>query len=115
MPIGRDAEAVAIAAADLRLTACVSSQVGCPMRCTFCATGKGGFARNLQAHEIVDQARRARSPQPCCSTCFALSCGKGAENRGGAAQVLALEEHFGRRVSNVVFMGACPATAANWG
>lgn len=25
------------------------------MRCTFCATGKGGFARNLQAHEIVDQ------------------------------------------------------------
>ena len=30
-------------------------QVGCPMRCTFCATGKGGFARNLKAHEIVDQ------------------------------------------------------------
>lgn len=30
-------------------------QVGCPMRCTFCATGKGGFARNLMAHEIVDQ------------------------------------------------------------
>ena len=25
------------------------------MRCTFCATGKGGFARNLKAHEIVDQ------------------------------------------------------------
>ena len=25
------------------------------MRCTFCATGKGGFARNLQVHEIVDQ------------------------------------------------------------
>ena len=38
-----------------RLTVCVSSQVGCPMRCTFCATGKGGFARNLQPHEIVDQ------------------------------------------------------------
>jgi len=30
-------------------------QVGCPMRCTFCATGKGGFARNLEPHEIVDQ------------------------------------------------------------
>jgi adenine C2-methylase RlmN of 23S rRNA A2503 and tRNA A37 len=29
--------------------------VGCPMRCTFCATGKGGFARNLLPHEIVDQ------------------------------------------------------------
>jgi len=38
-----------------RLTVCVSSQVGCPMRCTFCATGKGGFARNLMPHEIVDQ------------------------------------------------------------
>jgi adenine C2-methylase RlmN of 23S rRNA A2503 and tRNA A37 len=38
-----------------RLTVCVSSQVGCPMRCTFCATGKGGFARNLLPHEIVDQ------------------------------------------------------------
>lgn len=25
------------------------------MRCTFCATGKGGFARNLRAHEIIDQ------------------------------------------------------------
>ena len=38
-----------------RLTVCVSSEVGCPMRCTFCATGKGGFARNLMPHEIVDQ------------------------------------------------------------
>ncbi|MDB9311867.1 23S rRNA (adenine(2503)-C(2))-methyltransferase RlmN [Spirulina sp. CS-785/01] len=38
-----------------RLTVCVSSQVGCPMNCDFCATGKGGFTRNLQAHEIVDQ------------------------------------------------------------
>ena len=33
----------------------LTTQVGCPMRCTFCATGKGGFARNLKAHEIVDQ------------------------------------------------------------
>ncbi|USR91136.1 23S rRNA (adenine(2503)-C(2))-methyltransferase RlmN [Phormidium yuhuli AB48] len=38
-----------------RLTVCVSSQVGCPMACDFCATGKGGFLRNLQVHEIVDQ------------------------------------------------------------
>eukprot|EP00873_Tetraselmis_striata_P011074 jgi/Tetstr1/431338/TSEL_021029.t1 len=38
-----------------RLTACISSQVGCPMRCTFCATGKGGFARNLMPYEIIDQ------------------------------------------------------------
>ena len=38
-----------------RLTVCVSSQVGCPMGCDFCATGKGGFQRNLERHEIVDQ------------------------------------------------------------
>eukprot|EP01023_Acetabularia_acetabulum_P004980 TRINITY_DN12072_c0_g1_i2.p1 TRINITY_DN12072_c0_g1~~TRINITY_DN12072_c0_g1_i2.p1 ORF type:complete len:489 (+),score=85.65 TRINITY_DN12072_c0_g1_i2:14-1480(+) len=38
-----------------KLTVCISSQVGCPMRCSFCATGKGGFARNLMPHEIVDQ------------------------------------------------------------
>jgi 23S rRNA (adenine2503-C2)-methyltransferase len=57
-----------------RLTVCVSSQVGCPMACDFCATGKGGFARNLQPHEMVDQ-------------------------------VLTVQEDFGRRVSNVVFMG----------
>jgi 23S rRNA (adenine2503-C2)-methyltransferase len=38
-----------------RLTVCVSSQVGCPMACDFCATGKGGFIRNLAPHEIIDQ------------------------------------------------------------
>lgn len=43
-----------------RLTVCVSSQVGCPMACDFCATGKGGFARNLEAHEIVDQVLTVR-------------------------------------------------------
>ncbi|MCX7793289.1 MAG: 23S rRNA (adenine(2503)-C(2))-methyltransferase RlmN [Thermodesulfovibrionales bacterium] len=38
-----------------RLTLCISSQVGCPMGCVFCLTGKIGFRRNLYAHEIVDQ------------------------------------------------------------
>jgi 23S rRNA (adenine2503-C2)-methyltransferase len=57
-----------------RLTVCVSSQVGCPMACDFCATGKGGFLRNLAAHEIIDQ-------------------------------VLTVQEDFGQRVSNIVFMG----------
>ncbi|CAG9467009.1 unnamed protein product [Pedinophyceae sp. YPF-701] len=55
---GRVVETVGIPSLDndgKRLTACVSSQVGCPMRCTFCATGKGGYARNLLVHEIVDQ------------------------------------------------------------
>ncbi|XP_041012580.1 probable dual-specificity RNA methyltransferase RlmN isoform X2 [Juglans microcarpa x Juglans regia] len=58
----------------MRLTACVSSQVGCPLRCSFCATGKGGFSRNLKRHEIIEQ-------------------------------VLAIEELFKNRVTNVVFMG----------
>ncbi|MGB8657201.1 MAG: 23S rRNA (adenine(2503)-C(2))-methyltransferase RlmN [Candidatus Zixiibacteriota bacterium] len=38
-----------------RVTVCVSTQVGCPLGCTFCATGKMGFKRNLTAGEIVDQ------------------------------------------------------------
>jgi 23S rRNA (adenine2503-C2)-methyltransferase len=37
------------------LTVCVSSQVGCPLGCKFCATGKMGFIRNLSSEEIVDQ------------------------------------------------------------
>jgi 23S rRNA (adenine2503-C2)-methyltransferase len=47
-------ETVGIPSSD-RLTVCASTQVGCPMGCTFCATGKGGFTRNLEKHEIVDQ------------------------------------------------------------
>ena len=38
-----------------RLTACLSSQVGCPMDCKFCATGKEGLKRSLKAGEILDQ------------------------------------------------------------
>ncbi|KAM7263214.1 hypothetical protein ACFE04_000897 [Oxalis oulophora] len=71
-------ETVGIPVADekgsVRLTACVSSQVGCPLRCSFCATGKGGYSRNLKRHEIVEQ-------------------------------VLAIEDVFKNRVTNVVFMG----------
>jgi len=60
-----------------RTTLCISSQVGCPIGCPFCATGQGPFGRNLQAHEIAEQAI-------------------------DAAARLALE---GRRLSHVVFMG----------
>ncbi len=45
---------------DQRLTVCVSSQVGCPMACRFCATGKGGLQRSLRTHEIVDQVLSVR-------------------------------------------------------
>jgi len=40
---------------DGRNTVCVSCQVGCPLGCLFCATGKMGFTRNLSAEEIVEQ------------------------------------------------------------
>ena len=43
-----------------RTTLCLSSQVGCGRRCTFCETGKLGLVRNLQVHEIVGQFRQAR-------------------------------------------------------
>jgi len=46
--------------ADKRLTLCVSTQVGCPLDCKFCATGTMGFLRNLTAGEIVDQVLQAQ-------------------------------------------------------
>jgi 23S rRNA (adenine2503-C2)-methyltransferase len=39
----------------VRRTLCVSTQVGCAIRCTFCASGAAGLVRNLEAHEIVEQ------------------------------------------------------------
>ncbi|MGF1597346.1 MAG: 23S rRNA (adenine(2503)-C(2))-methyltransferase RlmN [Acidimicrobiales bacterium] len=60
---------------DDRSTVCVSSQAGCAMGCGFCATGQGGYDRNLEVGEIVEQVVAARSA-------------------AGA-----------RRLSNVVFMG----------
>ena len=45
---------------DRRLTLCISSQAGCAMGCTFCATGWGGFVRQLTAGEIVSQYRASR-------------------------------------------------------
>ncbi len=61
-----------------RLTVCVSSQVGCAMGCGFCATGLMGFRENLTAGDIYDQVH---------------------------AMNHVAEEHFGKRVTNVVYMG----------
>lgn len=57
---------------ELRLTACVSSQVGCALKCSFCATGKGGLGRNLKSHEIVDQVLAIEDVfrQPVTSVAF---------------------------------------------
>ncbi len=60
-----------------RLTGCVSSQVGCPMACDFCATGKGGFTRNLARHEIVDQVLTVREDfQQRCSNVVFMGMGE---------------------------------------
>lgn len=64
--------------AEKRVTACVSTQVGCAMHCAFCATGQMGFVRNLQAYEIFDQ--------------FILMNKKA-------------EEYYGNPISNIVYMG----------
>ncbi|MGZ4735269.1 MAG: 23S rRNA (adenine(2503)-C(2))-methyltransferase RlmN [Acidimicrobiia bacterium] len=55
-----------------RATVCVSSQAGCAMGCTFCATGQAGFVRHLDAGEIVEQVVRAAhaSPQPVNNVVF---------------------------------------------
>ncbi len=62
-----------------KLTQCISSQVGCALDCTFCATATLGFGRNLTAGEIVDQVYRARA--------------------------LLAEVEPGRRITNIVYMG----------
>lgn len=64
-----------------RGTLCVSSQVGCSLDCSFCATGKQGFNRDLSSHEIIAQIWLA-----------AKSFGQ-------------LRENGPRRITNVVFMG----------
>ena len=63
---------------DERFTVCVSTQVGCSLTCSFCATGRMGRKRNLEAYEIVDQVT------------------------GVNRQCI---EAFGRPVTNVVYMG----------
>ena len=47
-----------------RLTLCISTQVGCPLDCKFCATGTMGFFRNLTTGEIVDQVLQAQRQSP---------------------------------------------------
>ncbi len=57
---GRPIEAVLMRYRDGRRSICVSSQSGCPLTCTFCATGTMKFGRNLTADEIIDQALHFR-------------------------------------------------------
>jgi 23S rRNA (adenine2503-C2)-methyltransferase len=57
---GRPLEAVLMRYRDGRRSVCLSSQSGCPLTCTFCATGQMKFGRNLSADEILDQALHFR-------------------------------------------------------
>ncbi len=57
---GRPVEAVLMVYRDGRRSLCLSSQSGCPLTCTFCATGQMRFGRNLTASEILDQALHFR-------------------------------------------------------
>jgi len=61
---GNPVEAVLMRYRDGRRSVCVSSQSGCPLTCTFCATGQMSFHRNLSASEILDQALHFRRLEP---------------------------------------------------
>jgi 23S rRNA (adenine2503-C2)-methyltransferase len=60
----RPVEAVLMRYRDGRRSVCVSSQSGCPLTCTFCATGAMRFGRNLTAGEILDQVLHFRRIEP---------------------------------------------------
>ena len=74
-----------------RATVCVSTQAGCAMACSFCATGQAGFERHLTAGEVVEQVARAQHASPPRGT-----GGVPPTTAAGAAR---------ERVGNVVFMG----------
>ena len=61
---GHPVEAVLMRYRDGRRSVCLSSQSGCPLTCTFCATGQMRFGRNLSGGEILDQALHFRRIEP---------------------------------------------------
>jgi len=67
---GRPVEAVLMRYRDGRRSLCLSSQSGCPLTCTFCATGSMRFGRNLSASEILDQALHFRRLEPVNQAVF---------------------------------------------
>jgi 23S rRNA (adenine2503-C2)-methyltransferase len=67
---GHPLEAVLMTYRDGRRSLCLSSQSGCPLTCTFCATGQMRFRRNLTASEILDQALHFRRLGPLTHAVF---------------------------------------------
>lgn len=83
-----------------RFTICLSSQVGCAMGCAFCATGKGGFARQLTGGEIVEQVRLAETTEgrPATNLVF-MGMGEPLANFEQTIQAIKLLNHpLGRNV-----------------
>ncbi len=80
-----------------RATVCVSSQAGCAMGCTFCATGQAGFERHLTAGEIVEQVARAQHASPArVSNVVFMGMGEPLANFDATwAAVERLHDHFG--------------------
>jgi 23S rRNA (adenine2503-C2)-methyltransferase len=79
LPDGETIESV-LMAYERRHTVCVSSQVGCPVGCAFCATGQGGFSRHLGAGEIIAQplyfARQLRARGQSVSNIVVMGMGE---------------------------------------
>jgi len=67
---GHPLEAVLMTYRDGRRSLCISSQSGCPLTCTFCATGQMRFRRNLTSSEILDQALHFRRQGPLTHCVF---------------------------------------------
>ena len=67
---GHPVEAVLMRYRDGRRSVCISSQSGCPLTCTFCATGQMQFRRNLTTWEILDQALHFRRETPISHVVF---------------------------------------------
>ena len=78
---GKPVEAVLMRYRDGRRSICVSSQSGCPLTCSFCATGRMSFGRNLSASEILDQALHFRRVGPI-DHCVFMGMGEPMLNLG---------------------------------
>jgi 23S rRNA (adenine2503-C2)-methyltransferase len=89
---GHEIESVWIPEAD-RTTLCVSTQVGCPLACSFCATGAMGFRRNLTTAEIVDQVCRMKalaSGEPPLTNVVFMGMGEPLLNRPAVEEAVRL-------------------------
>ena len=82
---GKPVEAVLMRYRDGRRSVCLSAQSGCPLACTFCATGQMRFGRNLTAAEILDQALHFRRLEPI-DHCVFMGMGEPMLNLGAVLQ-----------------------------